>query len=57
MREGRNARGSLGALGRSTVDGKDAVESELERDPLKGDLHENRLCLSNPPPRRRARRQ
>lgn len=48
MREGRNARGSLRARGRSTADGEDAVESELERDPLKGDLHENRLCLSDP---------
>lgn len=31
------------------VDGKDVVENEFERDPLNGDLHENRLCLSGPP--------
>lgn len=49
MGEQRNARGSLRVGGRSAVDGKDVVENEFERDPLNGDLQENRLCLSDPP--------
>lgn len=32
-----------------TVDGKDVVENEFEKDPLNGDLHENRLHLLDPP--------
>lgn len=33
----------------SRREGKDVVENEFERDPLNGDLHKNRLCLSEPP--------
>lgn len=49
VREKRNERGRLRVGGRATVDGKDVVENALERDPLNGDLHQNRLCLSDPP--------
>lgn len=30
-------------------EGKDEVEKDFERDPLKGDLHKNRQCVSDPP--------
>lgn len=33
----------------SRREGKDNVENKLERDPLNGDLHKNRQCLSDPP--------
>lgn len=44
MREQRNSGRSLGAGGKARA----VVENELERDPLNGDLHKNRLCLSDP---------
>lgn len=31
-------------------DGKDVAENEFGKDPLNGDLQQNRLCLSDPPP-------
>lgn len=30
-------------------EGKDVMEKDFERDPLNGDLHKNRQCLSDPP--------